>query len=144
MQQPQTKNNEKNTEIQKQLHQLEEKLRQEGNIMSKAAQAEIMMQITDLREQIAEPAEKLAQMRQELVKLENRAAIFDPETVDYKIIANSIYTFQKYIKNMEQQLGCETLYRQKLQQSLHLELTKDSLVSLSKEDASPDTDLCPT
>lgn len=112
--------------------------------MSKAAQAEIMMQITDLREQIAEPAEKLAQMRQELVKLENRAAIFDPETVDYKIIANSIYTFQKYIKNMEQQLGCETLYRQKLQQSLQLELTKDSLVSLSKEDASPDTDLCPT
>ena len=105
MQQPQTKNNEKNTEIQKQLHQLEEKLRQEGNIMSKAAQAEIMMQITDLREQIAEPAEKLAQMRQELVKLENRAAIFDPETVDYKIIANSIYTFQKYIKNMEQQQG---------------------------------------
>lgn len=90
--------------IQNQLYILEEKLRQEGSIMSKAKRSTLMTQIHDLHEQIARPEEKLAQMKQNLVKLENRAAIFDPASLDYKIIANSIHTFQQYIQKLEQQI----------------------------------------
>jgi|GEM_PF-4420434 len=92
------------TTIQNQLYILEEKLRQEGNIMSKAKRSALTTKIHDLHEQIARPEEKLAQMKQNLVKLENRAAIFDPASLDYKIIANSIHTFQQYIQKLEQQI----------------------------------------
>lgn len=105
------------TTIQNQLYILEEKLRQEGSIMSKAKRSTLMTQIHDLHEQIARPEEKLAQMKQNLVKLENRAAIFDPASLDYKIIANSIHTFRQYVQKMEQQIQQKSIADSSLQKN---------------------------
>jgi len=86
--------------------------------------------INDLRNEIETPVDKMQKIEKDMAVLQKRANIFDKESMDYKIILQSVERYTRHMKALQEKITADMQYRRKLQESMKLEITKEKLIDV--------------
>jgi hypothetical protein len=112
------------------LKRLEQELKHKGDIMPVFDRNNLKNVINDLRNEIETPVDKMQKIEKDMAVLQKRANIFDKESMDYKIILQSVERYTRHMKALQEKITADMQYRRKLQESMKLEITKEKLIDV--------------
>lgn len=114
----------------KYLKRLEQELEHKGDTMSVFDRNDLKNAINNLRNEIETPVDKMQKIEKDMAVLQKRANIFDKESMDYKIILQSVERYTRHMKALQDKIAADMQYRRKLQESMKLEITKEKLMDV--------------
>ena len=114
----------------KYLKQLEQELEHKGDIMSVFDRNNLKNRINSIGNEIETPVDQMKKIVEDMAVLQKRADNFDKESMDYKIILQSVEHYIRHMKALQEKITADMKYRRKLQESMKLEITKEKLMDV--------------